>query len=80
MDRIELEHARLCDLMERTGPGAVYAQLYAAQHALNWVRDPCLFGAPFDYIKDIPSAQPDCSAHTHPVRSQGSSAPIADAA
>ena len=80
MDRIEREHARLCSLMERTGPGPIYGQLYAAQHALNWVRNPKRFGAPFDFIKDIPATQPDCSERSRQAPSPESIAPIADAA
>ena len=70
MGRITEEHSRLYALMESVGSGPQFAQLYAAQHALNWVLNPERFGAPFDYITGIEFGSPDCLTSSRPAPSK----------
>jgi hypothetical protein len=55
-------------------------QYYAAQQALSWALAPETFIAPMVYIRGIPAGPIDCPDALRLDRSQGTDAPMLDAA
>jgi hypothetical protein len=79
MERLVHERDRLQALLSRSRPGSRFAQLYAAQHTLNWVLNPERFAPPFGYITDIREGSPDCLADTRQALLPERIVPMSDA-